>query len=123
MKVKNKVFNVAILALFLICVAFLFFCNTSNSSHGQKAVIYVDGVLYEEYYLSDNVPDFTVETCYGFNVISIKDGKIGVIDADCPDRTCVNMGFTDNSAYPVICMPHRLEIVIMNSSYLDGVTG
>lgn len=123
MKVKIKVFCTVILTMFLICIAFLFFWNTDNSGHGQKAAIYIDGVLYGEYYLSDNVPDFTIETRYGLNVISIKDGKIGVIKADCPDKTCVNTGFTDNPACPVICMPHRLEIVIMDSSDLDGVTG
>ena len=123
MKVLNKVFFVFILVLVLICVGFLIIYFTNGGSHDKKAMIYVDGVLYGDYSLSDNISYFIVETQYGYNTILIKDGKIGVVEADCPDKTCVNMGFTDNHTHPIICIPHRLEIIITDLSELDGVTG
>ncbi len=123
MKILNKVFCVIILVLVLLCVIFLIICKVNSAGQDKKAMIYVDGILYGDYSLSDNIPDFTIETQYGCNIISVSDGKIGVTEADCTDKTCVNMGFTDNSAYPIICMPHRLEIIITDSLDLDGVTG
>lgn len=122
MKVINKIFCIIVLILVLACVVFFIFLNTGNDAD-KKAMIYVDGDLYGCYLLSDNIPDFVIETGYGYNKVSINNGKIGVTEADCPDKTCINMGFTDNSACPVICMPHRLEIVIIDSWDVDGVTG
>ena len=46
----------------------------------------------------------------GVNLIEIKDGKIRVKDADCPDKTCMRMGWLESSAMPVVCLPHRLII-------------
>ena len=123
MKILNKVFCVIIIILVLLCIFFLIFINVNSNSQAKKAMIYVDGILYGDYSLSDNISDFTIETQYGCNTISFRDGKIGVTEADCPDKTCVNMGFTDNSAYPIMCMPHRLEIIVTDSLNFDGVTG
>ena len=46
----------------------------------------------------------------GVNLIEIKDGKIRVKSADCPDKTCMRMGWLESSAMPVVCLPHRLVI-------------
>ena len=122
MKAMNKVFSFIVLVLVLVCVVFLISFSIGNDTE-KKAMIYVDGNLYGCYLLSDNITDFVVETRNGYNTVSIREGKIGVTEADCPDKTCVNTGFTDNSAFPVICMPHRLEIVIIDSTDVDGVAG
>ena len=46
----------------------------------------------------------------GWNDITIKDGRICVSCADCPDQTCVNTGFLRSEGVPVVCLPHRLVI-------------
>ncbi|MDE6520111.1 MAG: NusG domain II-containing protein [Ruminococcus sp.] len=45
----------------------------------------------------------------GYNIIEILDGKIRISYADCPDKTCVNMGFL-SSNMPIVCLPHKLVI-------------
>jgi hypothetical protein len=56
------------------------------------------------------------------SAVVIRDGKIGVISADCPTQICVNMGFI-NGAVPIICVPNQLEIRIVNHEIdVDGVT-
>ncbi|MDE7364142.1 MAG: NusG domain II-containing protein [Ruminococcus sp.] len=45
----------------------------------------------------------------GYNIIEISDGKIRISDADCPDKTCVNMGFLSGDV-PIVCLPHKLVI-------------
>ena len=44
------------------------------------------------------------------NIVEIKDRQIRVKDADCPDKTCVKMGWLSNSAMPIVCLPHKLVI-------------
>ncbi len=46
----------------------------------------------------------------GSNTIRIVPGAIAVIEADCPDRLCVQCGYTDSPLRPVICLPHGLLI-------------
>ncbi len=66
---------------------------------------------------------FTVKTDSGSNEIEIKDGKIRVKAADCPDQTCVRMGWLENAAMPVVCLPHRLVLEFADSdSGVDAVS-
>ena len=48
-----------------------------------------------------------------YNIIEIKDKKVTCIDANCPDRVCVEHGTLneeiDNDM--IICAPHKLTIV------------
>lgn len=58
----------------------------------------------------------------GYNIIEITDGKIHVIEADCPDKTCVNMGFLQGGA-PIVCLPNRLVIRYAQGTEMDAVAG
>lgn len=44
------------------------------------------------------------------NVIQVLDGKIRVLEADCPDHTCVRTGWLRSDALPIVCLPNRLVI-------------
>lgn len=67
-------------------------------------------VLYTLDLLSEADRTFTVQTAHGSNTVEIKDHKIRVQSADCPDQTCVKMGWLDSSAMPIVCLPHGLVI-------------
>ena len=54
------------------------------------------------------------------NRIEIQDHQIHMLEADCPDHTCVNMGWLD-SATPIVCLPNHL--VIQFSGKTDEVDG
>ncbi len=58
---------------------------------------------------------FAVQTDSGTNLVEIKDGKIRVQSADCPDKTCVRMGWLHSAAMPIVCLPHRLVIEFVDS--------
>ena len=70
-------------------------------------------------------PDRTIgiERGGGVNLVEIKDGKIRVKSADCPDKTCVNMGWLSSSAMPIVCLPHELVIEFTDSdSGVDAIS-
>ena len=48
------------------------------------------------------------------NIIQIKDKQISIIEADCPDKTCVNMGILKSAFTPIVCLPNRLVIQYVN---------
>ena len=69
--------------------------------------------------------DTTFEVRYQnhVNTVEIKDHQIRVISADCPDNTCVKMGWLKSSAMPIVCLPHKLVIEFAeNSDGMDAVT-
>ena len=59
----------------------------------------------------------------GHNTVEIQDHRIRVTDADCPDKTCVHMGWLSSSAMPIVCLPHQLVIEFADSTGgVDAVT-
>ena len=57
------------------------------------------------------------------NTVEIRDHRIRVKSADCPDRTCVNMGWLTGSAMPIVCLPHHLVIEFADSrDEIDALT-
>ena len=85
------------------------------------AEIWSDGELMHKVDLSVD-RDITVQTARGTNVIRVKDGKIAMVEATCPDHYCMRRGFC-NSGSQIVCLPNRLVIRFVGGSGLDGVSG
>lgn len=67
--------------------------------------------------------EFTVDTPGGGrNVITVRDGKIAVTEANCPDHYCMNRGFC-NSGTQIVCLPNRLVIRFLGQQSIDAVVG
>ena len=49
------------------------------------------------------------------NTIEIKDGRIRVKEAQCPDKTCGHTGWLSSSAMPIVCLPNHLVISFAES--------
>lgn len=77
------------------------------------AEIYQNGVLIKRAPLSVDA-EFTVECEDGLNVVTIENGAVRVSYADCPDKVCVNRGAVNGGAVPIVCLPHKLEIRIVD---------
>ena len=65
---------------------------------------------------------FTVEHDGGTNEITVRDGRIAVTAADCPDHYCMDMGFRSGGA-PIVCLPNSLVIEFTGDSGVDGAVG
>ena len=57
-----------------------------------------------------------------YNAVTVKDGKIAVTEANCPDKYCINRGFC-NSGTPIVCLPHGLVIEFLGEQEIDGLLG
>ena len=70
----------------------------------------------------DNSDDRTIVTEYqgSKNVIRIQDHQIYMDDAECPDQTCVKMGFLKSSASPIVCLPNKLIIRFVDNENTDA---
>ena len=54
------------------------------------------------------------------NIIEIKDGRIRMLEAECPDHICVNTGWLED--VPIVCLPNRLVIDFADKTDTDAQT-
>ncbi len=95
----------AVAGLGILAFAFL------TGGGGASVEVSVDGRIIAVYPLSDNREE-VINTPEGKNRLEIKDGRVRVTDADCPDKLCVNQGWISMKGQSVICLPHKLTVKI-----------
>ena len=57
-----------------------------------------------------------------WNVVTVKEGKIGVTEATCPDHYCMHRGFC-SSGTQIVCLPNQLVIQFTGPQTVDSVVG
>lgn len=100
---------------------------------GHIANVYQNGLLIRSIDLTavDAPYSFSVSDADGHtNVIAVEPGRICVSSASCPDQVCVNAGWRDGGADPIVCLPAKLVIRLEKTGKLldeaadfDGVAG
>ena len=121
MQIKSK--NILIIVLILIFASgiigslWLIF-----KPHGQTVQIIQNGnILYTIDLKSYDDKTIEVEYHGSRNTIQIKNHHISVIDAECPDQTCMKMGELKSSAAPIVCLPNKLVIKFAESDETDAL--
>ena len=78
---------------------------------GAYAVITVDGEELDRIDLSADQSRI-IETSYGTNTVTIKDGCAFVSESDCRGGDCVRMGKISREGQMIVCLPHHLTVLI-----------
>ncbi len=97
----------------------LFFFMPQSQAH--SAEIWSEGKLLQTVSLHQE-QSFVVEGSRGSNTVTVKDGKISVTGASCPDHYCMQRGECD-SGPDIICLPNQLIIKFTNQNELDATAG
>ena len=117
---KTKYFIVIFAVVLALCavLSFLFLMPRGEASAVE---IWSDGVLIDTWSLAVN-QSITVGYEDGYNVVTIKGGKVAVTEATCPDHYCMKRGFCDGGAQ-IVCLPNRLVLKFVGESEVDFVVG
>ena len=112
---------IALFALVLaVCLGLSFFLTRQGSPSTHAQIKSGDTVITVSL-LEDQ--EFTLKAeDGGCNTVTVRDGKIAVTSADCPDQYCVKQGFC-NSGVQIVCLPHGLVISFPDDSGIDGAVG
>lgn len=88
---------------------------------GSAVQIVQDGEVLYTFDLADMEDQtFDVEYEGRANTIQVEGGRIRVLEAECPDQTCVHMGWLASAA-PIVCLPNHLVIEYVQDQELDAV--
>lgn len=63
-----------------------------------------------------------IVTDRGINVVTVKDGKVAVTEADCPDGYCMARGYCSGGRQ-IVCLPNRLVLEFVGNQSVDAVVG
>ena len=112
---------IGILALILaVCVALSVWILMPGEA-AEMVEIWSDGEFLYSLPLSVDT-QMRIDSEQGSNTISVKDGKIAVTQADCPDHYCMDRGFCDGGAQ-IVCLPNRLVISFLGEQEIDAAIG
>ena len=111
---------IAILALALILCGGLSLL-TLGGEEASRAQISSNGKVVRTVDLHID-QEFTIETVDGYNVVTVKGGKIAVTEASCPDHYCMARGFCSGGTQ-IVCLPNRLVIEFLEEQEIDGAVG
>ena len=119
MKTKTWILLLTLLLAACVGLSIPLLMPGEASTHAE---ILSQGVLIESVDLRIN-REFTVTTeAGGRNIITVKDGKIAVTEANCPDHYCMQRGYCHNGS-PIVCLPNRLTIRFVGEQAIDAVVG
>ena len=104
---RHKRDAIVISSLLIVGVFFLFILNIFGAS-GTTVSVSIDGRHIADYSL---YLDGEYEIGDG-NVLTVSDGAAYMSYADCPDKTCKNMGKISLVGEKIICLPNKVIIEI-----------
>lgn len=109
------IFAAAVLAI----LGSIYFMSNPKNEKGSIVGIYRNGELQQEISLEQN-QEIIVRGTFT-NKILIEEGKVSVIESDCPGNDCVLSGEIHELGRSIICLPNRVEIRIEGESEVDFV--
>ena len=105
MKKKDMILIVAVLAISLISFAAI----KMTQKDGKEVIVTVEGKeVYKTSIKKDQIYQIPEEN--GTNVMQIKDGKVTMIEATCPDHYCMKQKAVDEHGGSIICLPNKVVI-------------
>ncbi len=83
----------------------------NQSTSGTVVNIYSKNERIADLPLNRN-DTYIVANELGTNTIIIENGQAYMIDADCPDKICEEMGRISKPGETIVCLPHQLVVEI-----------
>ena len=107
---RKTILRDIILILAILAVAtVLLIVTRSHGEAGSYAVVIIRNNEIGRYSLAfDGI--YAIND--GKNTIEIKDGKVRMTEADCPNHLCVRQGWISFSGQSIVCLPNELSVTI-----------
>jgi hypothetical protein len=115
-KIKFKKRDVILIAVLVVVAAALlggqYLLRLKDRGEIENVHITVNNRDYGSYSLShDQVIEIN-----NTNICEIKDGKIQMTEASCPDQLCIYQGAIDDNGGTIICLPNAVIITSDHST-------
>ena len=121
---KSNRFWIFLLSLTVVVCLGAIMLLSLRAAPGTVAEVYQNGVFLQTLRLDEPVGYTLFAANGGSNTIVVQDGRICVSHATCPDQVCVNQGWVNTDATPIVCLPNQLVIQVKGGEQdLDAAAG
>lgn len=130
MKHGLKINDFLLIAVIVFISLSVLFIRSVFSKQGGLAIVYEDNKPIMEIRLDidgeHNIYSYDGgDEPSGVNTARVRDGKLWIEYADCPDGICVSQGKISKTGESIICLPHHKVIVVERGEdpVVDGISG
>ena len=111
-------------AVLLLCVGVIFSFGAFPESRGATVLVEVAGRTVEKLDMREERV-VTVSGERGKLTIEVRNGRVRVAEADCPNRICVRTGWRSSGGDVIVCVPNRTIVRILGNdpNVVGGITG
>lgn len=108
---NDCIFIISVLLLSVVALVYLFVLR----KEGNFVKVTVDGKEYGTYSLYENVSEeiVTGENGENLNRFVIRDGKVYMENASCPDGICVAHRAVFRDGESIVCLPNRVVVSVV----------
>lgn len=110
---KGDVVVIFFVVMLAVLIGFLFAVKT-GTKQGKTVVVYQEGQKIQEMPLDED-REILIKNDY-VNKLLIKNGKVAIVESDCPGKDCVHSGWIRESGRSLVCLPNRVEIRIQGET-------
>ncbi len=108
--------DLILIAVVFISAVIVFLLISISKQKGDIVLVKVNGKAEQQYSLSENIDTviYTGENGEMQNRLIIKDEKVYISEANCPDKICVGHRAIENANEAIVCLPHKLVVEIVS---------
>lgn len=113
--------NDVIFLLILLAVTAVFLVvyertgTRADAGASASVRVTVDGSVYGTYALGEEQEIPIVQDGVTTNVLTIRDGKADMTEADCPDKLCVHQKAISKNHEMIVCLPNKVVVEVTGS--------
>ena len=115
MKRSRMIRDIILIAVILAVAVVLLIVTGSHGTEGSYVSVMLQNDEIARYSLS-NDGIYTING--GTNTIEIKDGKVRMIEAQCPNHLCVHQGWIGLEGQSIVCLPNKVTVSVCGTG--DG---
>jgi hypothetical protein len=103
-----------ILIVAAVCLVVSSFLIISiRATGGNLVIVEVQGIPVHKALLTDSA-EFRIQGTHGVLTVAVRNGKVAIIQSECPNHVCVRMGWRFRSGDVIVCVPNETIIRILN---------
>lgn len=118
---KTKYWIILLSGIVILCLG-LSIPLLFSDQDGAFAQIISDGHIMQTVDLRTDQEIQITTNQGGRNTVTVRDGAIGVTEANCPDHYCMDRGMCSGGTQ-IVCLPNRLIIRFCGNQPVDSIAG
>jgi hypothetical protein len=88
----------------------------------QEGTVLYEGRLSAEA-MTDEGEKLRFTGSHGEYIVEVRNGKVRMLSAQCPDKLCVKQGWVSHTYEPIICLPQKVIISIEEAPDAQEIDG